>query len=282
MELNAQGNSWREVNSLIADELLPPVLDLLSFQRKSPLLAITPTCAVKAQTGEHIRQAILVNEHREPNTCRVDTLIFQETEQSLVRGVASTDQKALRWLRNAYRPLPIRERFVFAWLALESLAGTRTLDKICPACGHNAGQYSTSNRDVARGIVQRWQPEVQDATFRYWAGDLRNAVFHGGRVPNVRFLHDLQLASEKIIDAVEQHLNSRLNFDFQIRPVFVMGPDQIYYRHHFIEFCADNDQDEFAINFPSALRIEELIDGGHNPEQELNIHLLPWNETENW
>jgi hypothetical protein len=282
VEVVSEGLNWPAVNTFLVDELLPAVFDVVSFHRKSPLLTNIPTRVLKSQAGLASRQAILVNERREPNECRMDGTVFEDIERGLARGLGDIPRNALRWLRNAYRPLTIRERFVFAWLSLEALAGTRIVQKICPECNHNSGQYSTSDRDAAREIVQRGRPDVDDRTFRYWATDLRNAVFHGGRVPNAGFLADLRIATDHIIGCVEQQINSTLNFDFRFRPAAIQGSDQIYYRHHFVEFEASNVNDEFAGNVPNVMRLEEAIDGHRNPEEELSIRLLSWHDTDGW
>jgi hypothetical protein len=282
VEVVSEGPDWRSVNTYLVDEVLPVIFDVMSFHRKSPLLTNIPTRVLKSQRDQRNRQVILVNERREPNNCIVDREVFEEVERSLRAELGDVPRNALRWLRNSYRPLTIRDRFVFAWLSLEALAGTRVVQKICPACQHNSGQYSTADREAAREIVRRWRPDVEDRTFRYWATELRNAVFHGGRVPNAQFLADLRGATDPIIDCVERQINLSLGFDFRRRPAVVLGADQIYHRHHFVEFEADNVEEEFASNSPNVVRLEELIDGRRDPEQELGIRLLNWGDNEGW
>jgi hypothetical protein len=280
-EVSCEAESWKAAVTLAIDEIIPPILDVVSFHRHTPMLLGTPTRVLKAEPEASRRRAILINTKRDPNTYLISGTNVAEINELLSRDFRFPGP-VLRWLRNAYRPLPIRDRFVFAWLALENLAGLKTIAKTCPSCGVALPSYGSGDRDAAYALIQASDPNVSEQEFKVWWNELRNSVFHGGREPHAGFLAQLRAASDVILKAVNERVARTLGLDPESRPRIPIGEEQVYYRHHFIEFDCAQRESEFASPVPDVQELEEIIDRMGDISVLAGAELIGWPETDLW
>lgn len=280
-EVCCEGDTWRNAMVLATDALIPPVLDLLAFHRKASMTLTILTSALKSEPGQDRRRVVLISERVLPLAWNIDRRTVEEVNACLAQET-DVPSNAMRWLRWAYRSLPIYEWFVYAWLALENLAGSRTVEKRCPKCGHNLQPHPAADREAAYEIVNSVGDGVPLKEFREWWYDLRNSVFHGGKRPDAEFLGKLRSVTPRIIDAVEAAVQKRLNVNPEHRPTRVVTPEQTQHVHYFLEFDSDNREEEFASRFPSLERLEELVEKWKPLSEEMNTTLLKENDFESW
>jgi hypothetical protein len=172
------------------DSVIPPVLDAVAFHRNTPLLLSSPTRVLKEEVGSVKRRAILLNHEISSTDCAIHAGMADEIDKML-NSPPVVPRTAMRWLRNTYRLMPIRDWFMFAWLALESLAGSHQVEQKCQHCGKVVGTRTAANKDEARRILNGFGSGVTDAQFDRWWNKLRNSVFHGGKEPNSAFFSEL-------------------------------------------------------------------------------------------
>lgn len=277
VEVCCESANWREAVGLTTDRIIPPVLDVIAFHRNTSMLLISTRLVLKAEALSRQRRAVVLDERLFPTTWFINSDMANEINQILADKVP-VPRMALRWLRDSYRSGTIRERFVPAWLALENLAGPKTVEKQCPDCGHKFHPYSSANRDAAYKIICEFAMGVDEKTFDQWWHALRNSVFHGGKEPDSKFLLDLSSATKKIIYAVEKSLAKRLNLTFRNRPVGPVSRDSVHYRHFYVEFESTNPKEEFAQLVPTLGQLEEA----HRGEPAPNLRLLDWKKMNDW
>jgi len=111
LEVTCEGDTYMQAVAFASNDLIPPVLDALSFHRKTTLLLGDFTQALKAEPGLTRRKVIL----KDPRTNRV-TIHFDRTWTRQVQQIIDADPAlralSLRWLRNACRPQSIPDRFL--------------------------------------------------------------------------------------------------------------------------------------------------------------------------
>lgn len=280
-QLSCRADNWTAAVSRALDEIVPPILDTVAVQMHTPLMLGTPTRVLKGEPGARRRKVILINKKTLPTICKISPEIA-----SRINAVLATESKvprpALRWLRNSYRPLPIRDRFVFAWLALENLAGAKDVVKTCPQCNFSFPPFRSANRDGAFEVLRSVDAGVEKKEFDRWWYDLRNAVFHGSKEPGSRFLAELRQVSDRILLAVNKFVERQAELDFAFRRKVPVTNEDVYYRHHFLEFDCHQPEEEFAPEVPNVDRLEEVIDRQGETRRLMNGDLLSWSETETW
>jgi hypothetical protein len=280
-EVCCEGDGWKQAASVAMDEILPPILDIIAIQRHTPMLLGTPTQVVKAELGIARRRAILINKKAYPTTCDIDQDMVMDINKVL-QGGGTIHRTALRWLRNAYRPLPIRDRFVFAWLALENLAGPKVITKKCPECGFTFLPFSSADRQRAFAVLKEVDPELEEKDFGKWWNNLRNAVFHGGREPDSKFLGELRTVSDRILQDVNEYVGRQMGLDFRFRTKIPVADEQVYHRHHFIEFDCAKPGGEFASIVPDVEVLEQIIESHGDTSTLMQMELVSWAETDDW
>jgi len=280
-EVESTGANWDIAVRNVIDSVIPPTLDIIAFHRHTPMLLSFPTRVLKAEPGQRLRRAILTNMQSWPMTVDMDDRDVQEIRR-LLSAKLPVARPALRWLRNAFRPLTILERFMFSRLALESIAGAVEVERECPTCGYRFPRYRSANRKVAREVLDALPTGISNKQFaRLWF-DLRNIVFHGDKEPDSALLGELRTGSDTILEAVTRRLLEITGIDGRFRTAIPIGPEQLAHRHHFIEFNTKNEASDFAEDVPEVEAVESALDGGLDLNAAGVAGLLAWRETEGW
>jgi hypothetical protein len=178
-----KADSWQAAVGEM-NELIPELLDLISFRLHSPMLLGLPTRVLKAEPGATSRRAILFGRKTDRNKYYISGNDVNEINELLARDFKLSGP-VLRWLRNTYRPLPIWDRFVFAWLALENLAGTKQVTKKCPHCRRTLPSFNSGDREASYEIVRTSQPARK--SLLDGGTDCVTPSFTGGKNPSRDF-----------------------------------------------------------------------------------------------
>jgi hypothetical protein len=285
VELCCEAPTWGEASVVATDTLIPPVLDVIAFHRKASMTLMSLTSALKSEPGSERRKVVLINERARPFELPAAWWINERNIEDINACLARDlplPQNTLRWLRWAYRSLPIYEGFVYAWLALENLAGSRMVENKCSKCQKPLPPYRAADREAAYDIVNSFGRGIETKEFNHWWNTLRNSVFHGGKQPDSEFLGKLRAVTQRVIDGVEAGVQKKLNLNLEHRSTIALVPEQIFSRFHFIEFSSSNPAEEFASAFPSAEEIEAWIDSGSSHEERMNITLLTEKDFQGW
>ena len=268
LEVTCESENYNQAIALASNELIPPVLDAIAFHRKTQLLLGDFSQITKAESGLARRKIILKDFRRYE-----EAPLFHKTWTGEVQQIIDADPElrrlSLRWLRNTYRRLSIPDGFIYAWLALENLAGERQVRKQCQNCRAQQPPYTAADRDAAYGIISAIHPEVTQRTFSDWWGRLRNSLFHGGHEPDAQFFHELYTTTETIVSAVERTLCSRLRLPGRPRPAQPIVGQRGEVVWCFLEFDAPSPDEEFPSQIPSMSRLIELMEGGRPVQEEM-------------
>jgi hypothetical protein len=270
---------WQPAVTNTINSIIPPVLDMIAFQKHTPLLLMGVTRVLKSEPGEPRRRAILINIVSWPVSLNLERMDAKEIDRLLSQSWP-VPRPAMRWLRNAYRPLTTIERFMFTWLAFEQSAGSIMVHKQCAKCGAELPPHPASNRVAAYEILNSVPGGISEEKFeRLW---FRNVVFHGGKEPNSELLAELRDATTLILDALNRRLLKTTGVDGRLRTAIPIGPEQSAVRHHFIEFDTDDPQAAFPERVPLVGDIEALIDAQKDIGSLCKAELMNWNDSDEW
>lgn len=272
---------WQPAVTSVINTIIPPVLDIIAFHRHTPMLLAGVTRVLKAEPGALRRRAILINTVSWPVSPELHGRDTEEINR-LLSQPWPVPRPALRWLRNAFRPLTTIDRFMFAWLALEQSAGSIMVHKHCPQCGAELPPHPASNRVAAYEILNSVPGGITKEKFERLWFRLRNIVFHGGKEPDSKHLAELRDATTLILDALNRRLLKATGVDGRLRTLIPIGPEQSAVRHHFIEFDTDDPPADFSVRVPQVQDIEARIDAQQDLGSLYNAELMNWNETDEW
>jgi len=281
LELTCEGQNYNEAVAQASNELIPPVLDAVSFHRKTPLLLGDFVQILKAEKG-FVRRKLILKDFRRYEVNPRFHRMWAEEVQRIIDSDPNLRRISLRWLRNAYRRLSILDRFVYAWLALENLSGEREVRKECPHCGVVLPAYPSANREAAYEIITAAHPTVSRRTFNDWWGRLRNSVFHGGKEPDAEFLGELHMTTDALIAAVEHYFGSKIVLQNRARPAEPIVGERGETVWHFLEFGVATPDDEFPHDVPSLRRLIELMEQGRAIQEEMGCSNVPTQSFEGW
>jgi len=254
-EVVVEAENLSAAHGIAAQDVIPKVLDALSFATSSSLLLGHRALAVKSQRGEARRRAYSVVSKEEPRAVDLLPLAVEETRTILGAGLSLP----LMWQRHALRPGLIPERFVFQWLAFEGLAGTAEIPHQCTKCGEVYGSHQSSSKLRAREIYRNKHPQVSIQQFNkeVW-GDKRNSVFHGSRYLTPVFLAELDKEIERLRMACRKVFTENYGLPERADVVF-FDKKQLLYHTSFEWTTADIDA-EFAQDVPTDI-LDALASG---------------------
>jgi hypothetical protein len=274
----AEGENWREANAVAMEDAFGPVLDALSLHKKAPAMLQDLQSVIKAETGT-TRRAILIDSHKELHPVNIDGPTIQEVQDAL--SANTLNRPAFRWLRYSYRPLPVLERFVFAWLAFENFCGIRATARTCPHCGKDLMPLSSVDRDHAFQILHSREPQLArhdfDRSFQEWWREFRSAVLHGGRRLDSALRQRMQDALERFRPAVEDLAQHEVGFRHAYPGT---TPNDGFFqtnRYHFVEFGCPTTA-EFAETPP----MPRFAGRNTSPILEEGVTLLNLDEARDW
>lgn len=280
-EVVCEGKSWQDAVALGSNDLVVPVLDAISFHRKCTVLLGQFTRILKDEGGQRRRKTILKRSHRWGATTHLHPAWLEEI-QRVIGADPELRKLALRWLRNAYRPIDVLEEFIYTWIALENLAGETMVETACPSCGEKLPRRRAGDRTAAYEIVKAHKPEIDERTFKDWWWRLRNSLFHGGKEPDAGFRAELQRTAEVVMSAAEAHLERTLGITNRAPQARPITPQTGYDLWYFLEFDVPNPEDEFSQQVPRISRLEELSKAGRPYREEMSAETLDQKSFEGW
>lgn len=260
-DLEAQNN--RGAQSRAAAEILPPVLDALSFATRTPLLLIECELILKDETGNKLRRAIFVGQKKTLTEIALHDEAVSETIKLLQ---AEGSRLSQCWYRYALDRELALEKFVFNWQAFEALAGDSDIPSRCPVCmkeivhcGATVTHRATSKERAAE-IFCSANPEISIGDFKkkIW-NTARNRVFHGRSYPEPAYLAEVYASSECVRKAAEKHIAQLAGVE-EKRPHH--SYDQLFRVFHFVEWNTTDSNQAFAPDWPEA----ELVRKTHMAE----------------
>jgi hypothetical protein len=276
-----EADYWKSAVTSVIDTIITPVLDIIAFHKHTPMLLTGVTRVLKAETGALRRRAILINTLSWPISPELQGKDAEDINR-LLSQPWPVPRPAMRWLRNAFRPLTTIERFMFAWLAFEQSAGSITVHKQCAKCGAELPPHPASNRVAAFEILNSVPGGITKEKFERLWFRLRNVVFHGGKEPDSKLLAELRDATTLILDALNRRLLKATGVDGKLRTTIPMGLEQSAVRHHFIEFDTDDPSADFSARVPRVQDVEARIDAQQDLGSVYKAELMNWNQTDGW
>lgn len=250
-----EAENLNAAHRIAAQNVIPKVLDALSFATSSPLLLGYRELAVKGQSGDARRRAFSIVPKKEPTTAELLPLAVEEARTILGAGLSLP----LMWQRYALRPGLIPERFVFQWLAFEGLAGTAEIPHRCTKCGEVYGSHQSSSKLRAQEIYRKEHPQVSVQQFNreVW-NQRRNSVFHGSRYLTPVFLAELNEEIERLRTACRRAFIE--DYDLPYRAGGVFNYERYLNYHTFFEWTTADIDAEFAQDVPTDI-LEALASG---------------------
>lgn len=196
VQVDLEATNNRTAQARASSEIVPPVLDALSFSTGTPLLLRECDLILKDEVGTQVRRAIYVESSRMPRRVPLTPDAVQDVGRIL--SFDGAPRLPLCWYRYALDRRLVPEQFVFQWLAFEGLAGDADIPSRCPKCRQVLHHCETkithrgSNKIAAREIFRAANPDTPDSGFnvRIWS-DARNSVFHGQKYPEPEYLAEL-------------------------------------------------------------------------------------------
>lgn len=264
VQIEVEADNARSAEARASCNLLPPVLDALSFAAGAPLILSECNLVLKREAGVRRRRALYVSIERTSPAAFVTGTQIGEAQAILDREGGPT--LSLLWHRYALHRQYVLERFLFQWLSFESLAGTIEVRLACPECGH-IRTHAGTNRIRAYEIFSACHRNVSVRDFNrdIW-GRARNAVFHGVAYPDSEFLGRLVGLGNELRVACRDSLAQRYGLPREHR--IDRGQEVSWRRFVFVEWETANPETHYADDFPEA-SVAALVSGGdqHQPGQ---------------
>jgi hypothetical protein len=250
-EIDAPNN--REAQARAATDLLPPVLDALSFTTGTPLLLIECELILKEETGNPVRRAIYVGHKNTPTRVPLRAEALAEASKLLQNEVMKLPTC---WLRYALHRQLALDQFVFNWLAFEVLAGDADIPSRCPKCGkeiEHCGKvvaHRGSSKDRASELFHSANPETSTSEFKskIW-NTARNRVFHGRSYPGPAYLTELHSASTALRKAAGKQIAETVEIPEQKK---YYRYDELFRVFLFAEWNTSDPGMRFAADWPEA------------------------------
>jgi hypothetical protein len=262
-----------------AEKMISPVLDAISLHYKVDMMLHSAVEVVKAEDG-NTRRAVLVD----IQVADVPAFLNQQAIndiQEFLNANPPVKRSAVRWMRYYYRPLTTLDRFVFAWMAFENMAGSSKNVNACTVCGSPGCPHSILDTNNAFGLIHNADSTIDrgtfDGLFTSWRRDLRNPVFHGGRAVTTEMRRQMIEAMSKIVPAVEASIRTQAGFKNPYAGALPHGP-RTRLIHHFIQFKVAQ-ANEFADPPIEASRITSIIEKQQEPD---GFDLLQAEEFKDW
>ena len=253
-KLEAANN--REAQAKAATDVLPPLLDALTYTTGTPLLLVECELILKDEHGNATRRAIYVGHKASPTKIAL-------TDEAAAEAAKVLQVEPLKlpvcWHRYAlYRQLTL-DQFIFNWLSLEALAGDADIPSRCPKCHKElehcglAVSHRGSSKTRAAEIFRAANSAASVSQFNsnIW-NTARNKVFHGRSYPSPAYLGELASTSELLRKAAERRIADVAGIPHQ-RPYYRY--EDLYRVFFFAEWKTSAPEQPFAADWPQAVLI---------------------------
>jgi hypothetical protein len=187
-------------SSLCSGSVIPPCLDALALTSGRGLLLGECELVLKDETGSAVRKGKYVGQNAPPEQIKLE-----ETAIKAAQSICDWNGGSilpLCWLRYSNQRQLTLEKFLFAWLAFEELAGDTDIVTNCRHCMKEVS-HRGADKNRAWELFRAADPTFERKIFdnEIW-GRARNALFHGAKYPDPRFLAQLAKLVEPLQKAV--------------------------------------------------------------------------------
>jgi hypothetical protein len=253
IRVDIDGANNQQAQLRASSAIIPPVLDALAFSTGTPLLLMHCCLVLKSEAGSSRRRLIYCENVRQSLPARLTNNAVEDAQRIL--STENGPDLPLCWHRYAIQRSLALDKFVFQWLAFESLAGKKQIPTTCPRCGAHVTHcelnllHEGSNRENAYALFSRAElaTSFKEFTRDIW-GTIRNSVFHGTKYPSPDFLLQLNSLWPKLRRACDSEFNARYGFREQERPV--RNTESYLYKFNFLEWQTKTPENNFASDFP--------------------------------
>ncbi len=239
-----------------AHDAVAALLDVLCYEMRVFGLVVRLVRSQVEGSGRIRRCVVYVHEPR-----RRSLFLMEPSAEEVRRIIADQPDTAVRralyWLRWAYCARTAPEAFLFAWMAVERLAGEEEVVARCSKCGspvtcqeHGEHRYSTVPRPSIQALLERHGVPNIEILLK-----LRNPLVHGSLEYN--FTHRLMMkqTTSGLVRAVEEELRTRLKATNALGVSPLSGPgDKITTVH--CEYRTAFPDEAFPSDYPTVADIE--------------------------
>jgi hypothetical protein len=246
LTLVIEAANWRDAD-MKAQRVLQPILNALTFCTGQSTLLLYWDLILKDEAGSRPRRALWFHKSEALNHFNLREGLAEEVQKLLDSKLES--DIALCWHRYAVQRDLTLDRFVFQWLAFESVAGQTPVNRPCENCGH-VFTHQAADRVSAFRMLRAVDPNITEKEFKrdVWGRD-RNGVFHGSKYPSPEHLRRLNELTPKLRKACENETSRRVGLEDRQRP---MGETHThFYLTQFIQWNTDKIDRQFAADFPA-------------------------------
>lgn len=259
-----------------AHDAVTELLDVLCYEMRVSGLIVRLVRSQAEGSGAIRRCVVYVHEPRQ----RFLFLMEQQAKEvrRIVTGPPDTAvRRALYWLRWTYNARTVPEAFLFAWMAVERLAGEKEMVARCSKCQgpvgcneHGEHRYSTVPRESVEALLERHGVTGMKTLFR-----LRNPLVHGSLEHNFMQRLEMKLRLPGLVRAVEEELRVRLNATEAVQFSPLSGPGDATITAH-CEYRTAYRDEAFPSDCPSSSEVEEYLDADRRGRQHAKIlNVLP-------
>jgi hypothetical protein len=265
-----------------AHDALTALLDVLCYEMRVSGLVVRSVRSQVEGSGPVRRCMVYGHEPHQRSLFLMDKQA--EEVQRILRDQPHKDiQRALYWLRWSYNARTVPEAFLFAWMALERLAGEQRVPARCSKCGeltrcpkHGEQYYSSVPRAEIKAILER--RGVANAMVLQ---KLRNPLVHGSLEHSFEHREIIKRTLPDLVRAIEEELRTRLEATqaLHISPLNSPG-DSVVLGH--CEYRTEFPDEPFPPDCPTFVEVEKYQEtfkkGNQHPKI---INLLP-SHTAKW
>ncbi len=265
-----------------AHDAVTALLDVLAYEMRVSGLVVRAVRSQVESSGP-IRRCVAYGYESRPRSFFLGGRQAEEMQRIIRDQLEATLRRALYWLRWTYSAKTAPEAFLFAWMALERLAGEQKIAAHCD-CGepvtcpkHGERYYSTVPRASVKAILERHGVSVADIKTLL---EVRNPLVHGGWEHNFMQRADMHRTLPALTRAIEEELRDRLKAAgaLHVSPLAGSG-DAILGAH--CEYRTAFPGDAFPPDCPTFAEVEEYQEAvRQGREHPKIINILSW--PPNW
>lgn len=245
LTLVVEAANWRDAD-VKAQGVLQPIMDALTFCTGQSTLLLYWDLILKDEMGSETRRALWCHKSETLNHFNLRQGLAEEVQKLLDSKLES--DIALCWHRYAVQRDLALDKFVFQWLAFESLAGQALLNHPCVRCGH-VSTHQAADRISALKMLRAVDPITEKEFKRDVWGRDRNGIFHGSKYPSPEHLRRLNELTPKLCKACEKEISRRVGLEDRQLPMG--GTHTHFYFTQFIQWNTGKIDSQFVEDFPA-------------------------------
>lgn len=258
-----------------AHDAVTAMLDVLCYEMRVTGLVVRSVRSQVEGSGPTRRCVVYGHEPKQRSL-----FLMKETAEEVNRIIADQPdiavRRALYWLRWTYNSGTLPEAFLFAWMALERLAGEQQVVARCSGCGEPVGcpkhghhHYSTVPRSAIKALLERHGVANIETLLK-----LRNPLVHGSLEHNFMQRLNMKQTLPNLVRAIEEELRTRLKATEALRISPLAGPGDLITMAH-CEYRTEFAGEAFPPDCPTFGEVKEYEEAIRRGRQHPKIINLP-------